>query len=361
MSTAVKRPQPKSVRVMPTVTDPTMRNARGPAEMLLDSETGGDQPDDHDTVFGGTQKTREEQEVSPQDTSSQNSTMLIVVFALIVIALVALIVWMLMKQSNDKKDEDEMRGMIQPRPHPRNNMPPNYGPQQHPYPQQQPSRAPNVSQGLQGPRGVPDAGNSCAPYPQNTTQMQMSPADFEAHQRNMAVIHQQQAALQQQMEQMNADLGDDDADTGTNTEKKSTKSKSFSEVMAEKDGKSMLPLKEPLLDEEAPVAKPKFTKKNPHPGILRPGSSDSTLSTSEVSDVDDVLAQTNAMLKAGTSNLGKKSKKEPNKEMKPEAKKVAKKETGKVVEKEDLTDSDRALLDLVSSNVDGSDGDLGDV
>lgn len=357
MSTAVKRPQPKSVRVMPTVTDPTMRNARGPAEMLLDSETGGDQPDDHDTVFGGTQKTREEQEVSPQDTSSQNSTMLIVVFALIVIALVALIVWMLMKQSNDKKDEDEMRGMIQPRPHPRNNMPPNYGLQQHmhpqQHPQQQPSRAPNVSQGLQGPRGVPDADNSCAPYPQNTPQMQMSPADFEAHQRNMAVIHQQQAALQQQMEQMNADLGDADAGTSTGTEKKSTKSKSFSEVMAEKDGKSMPPLKEPLLDEEAPTAKPKFTKKNPHPGILRPGGSDSTLSTSEVSDVDDVLAQTNAMLKAGTSNSGKKSKKEA----KPEAKKVAK----KVAEKEDLTDSDRALLDLVSGNVDGSDGDLGDV
>ncbi len=78
MSTAVKRPQPKPVRVAPTVTDPSMRNTRGPAEMLLNSETGGDQPDDHDTVFGGTQKTREEQDTY-QPESSQNSTMLIVV------------------------------------------------------------------------------------------------------------------------------------------------------------------------------------------------------------------------------------------------------------------------------------------
>lgn len=298
-----KRPQPKQVRVMPTVTDPTMRNSRGPAEMLLNSE-GGDQPDDHDAVFGGTQKTKEEQEVQAQPEGSQNSTMLIVVFALIVIALVALIVWMLMKQSNDKKDEDEMRKMIQPQAHPRNNMPPNYAPRGPPQPNQQPNQ-PN--------------------------QPQLNQADYEAHQRNMALMHQQQMAMQQQMQQLNAELSDSEP-AGKKKAKKS--GKSFAEVMAERDGKVVPPLKEPLLDEEEPTKKPKYNKKNPHPGILRPGGSEFQ------SDVDDVLQQTQAALSKKPTKLAKASK--PTK-------------PGKPAKKEELTDLDKALLDKVSSNVDPED------
>lgn len=324
MSTAVKRPQPKPVRVAPTVTDPSMRNTRGPAEMLLNSETGGDQPDDHETVFGGTQKTKEEQDAT-QPESSQNSTMLIVVFALIVIALVALIVWMLMKQSNDKKDEEEMRKMIQPQPHPRNNMPPGYGPQG----QMQ------ANQRMQGNQAQPG-------------QLQMSPADFEAHQRNMALMHQQQAAMQQHMAQMNADLVDADPtqQPQSQSSKKSKKSKSFAEVMAEKDGKVIPPLKEPLLDEEEPAKKPKFTKKNPHPGILRPGGSEFQ------SDVDDVLEQTSTMLQSSKASKSGKSK-APSKS----GKKSVQFDKSAKSKKEELTDLDKALLDKVNSNADDQDDD----
>ena len=313
MSTAVKRPQPKPVRVAPTVTDPSMRNTRGPAEMLLNSETGGDQPDDHETVFGGTQKTKEEQDAA-QPESSQNSTILVVVFALIVIALVALIVWMLMKQSNDKKDEEEMRKMIQPQPHPRNNMPPGYGPQGQ----------------MQANQRMPE-------------QLQMSPADFEAHQHNMALMHQQQVAMQQRMAQMNTDLADADPtrQPQAQSSKKSKKSKSFAEVMAEKDGKVIPPLETPLLDEEKPTKKPKFTKKNPHPGILRPGGSEFQ------SDVDDVLQQTSAMLQ---SNNAAKSKSKSGKKSVHFDKSAKPK-------KEELTDLDKALLDKVNNNADDQDDD----
>ncbi len=324
MSAAVKRPQPKPVRVAPTVTDPHMRNSRGPAEMVLAEMGDSEEPNnDRDAIFGGTQKTKEEQETAPAE-SSQTSTMLIVVFALIVIALVALIVWMLMKQSNDKKDEDEVRRMIQPQAHPRNNMPPGYG----------------LQQGQNGHRGQPGM-----QHPQQGGQPNMpqqgDPA-YEAHQRNMAMMHQQQAAMQQQMAQMNAQMHNgqpgesDESQEQAQGKNKKKKNKSFAEVMAEKDGKVIPPLKEPLLDEEEPTKKPKFTKKHPHPGIMRPGGA-------ETSDVDDVLAQTQAM-------LSKSSKKKAS-TGKP-ASKPASKESP-----QDLTELDKALLDKVHSNADDTTDD----
>lgn len=294
MSSNIKQSMPKQVLVAPTVTDPSMRNRRGPAEMLLNSETGV-QLEDHDTVFGGVQKTKEEQDVSHAENSSQTSTMLIIVFALIVIALVALIVWMLMKQSNDKKDEDEMRKMIQPYahplPHPRNNMPPNYT--------QANSR--NIGQTINPEQGYDG--------------VQLAPEDLKAHQHNMTLMHQQQDALQERMAKMNSDLVKQDT-----KKSKKKQSKSFAEAMAEKDGKVMEPLKEPLLDEEQPTKKVKFSKKNPHPGILRPGGSEFQ------SDVDDVLQKTQSMLKKSGGT--------------------------KVTKKEELTDLDKALLDKVNNNTD---------
>lgn len=294
MSSNIKQSMPKQVLVAPTVTDPSMRNRRGPAEMLLNSEAGV-QLEDHDTVFGGVQKTKEEQDVSHSENSSQTSTMLIIVFALIVIALVALIVWMLMKQSNDKKDEDEMRKMIQPHthplPHPRNNMPPNYT--------QANSR--NIGQTINPEQGYDG--------------VQLAPEDLKAHQHNMTLMHQQQDALQERMAKMNSDLVKQDT-----KKSKKKQSKSFAEAMAEKDGKVMEPLKEPLLDEEQPTKKVKFSKKNPHPGILRPGGSEFQ------SDVDDVLQKTQSMLKKSGGT--------------------------KVTKKEELTDLDKALLDKVNNNTD---------
>jgi cobalamin biosynthesis Mg chelatase CobN len=275
MSTAVKRPHLKPVRVAPTVTDPSMRNSRGPAEILLNSETGGEHFDDHDSVFGAAQKTKEEQEVVQTDSSSQASTMLIIVFALIVIALVALIVWMLIKQSNDKKDEEEMRRMIQPHPHPRNNMPPNYG--------------------VQGFRN--------AHKQHMTPNTYMTPVENKAHQHKM--------------EKINTNLEESDK----------KESRSFAEVMAEKDKKEVIqPLKDPLLEEN------KYSKKNPHPNILRPGAS------AIKSDVDDILQKTEDMLKEPLNS---------SKEIKNVNVSNSKKES--------LTDLDKALLDKVHNNVDDID------
>ncbi len=314
MSTATKRPQLKPVRVAPTVTDPSMRNSRGPAEMLLNSETGDniEQDQDRDVVFGGSAKTKEEQETVP-DAAAPTSTVLIIVFALIVIALVALIVWMLMKQSNDKKDEDEVRRMIQPTAHPRNNMPPNYGPRQ----------------------GGP--------------QQHMDTAAYEAHQRNMAAMHQQQEDMQQHMAQLNAKLDDKlntnqsqdsknakDVDESVEKQQKKKKTKSFAETMAEKDGKVVAPLKVPLADEEEPPKKAKFSKKNPHPGIMRPGGDRSQ------SDVDDILAQTQAAISKKASNKAASSK--------PAASKTTL----------ELTDLDKALLDKVTSNLDNDEANSTD-
>ncbi len=292
MSTATARPPLRQVRVAPTVTDPTMRNSRGPAEMLLNSETGDtlDDEKDREVVFGGSSKTKEEQDVV-SDSTSPNSTMLIIVFALIVIALVALIVWMVMKQSNDKRDEDEVRRVIQPTAHPRNNMPPNYGPR---------------------PGGNHPQGNE-----------QNDRAAYEEHQRNMAMMHQQQQDMQQNMAQLNAKLKTTESnDESVEKPQKKKKNKSFAETMSEKDGKQVPTLKEPLLDEEAPPEKAKFSKKNPHPNIMRPGNQ------KDRSDVDDILEQTQTM-------MSKKSKNKPA-------------ATGASTE---LTDLDKALLDKVSTEL----------
>ena len=174
---STKLGQSKSIRVAPNVTDPTMRNNRGPAELMLDSEMGVDRTSDHADVFDKSPKTKEELEAAAQEEPAPTSTVLIIVFALIVVALVSLIVWMLMKQSNDTKDEEEMRRVIQP--HPRNNMPPNYAQHQ---------------QHLDN--------SHLSKHPSQPNMQQFAPADVESHQRNMALMHQQQQALQQQMAQM---------------------------------------------------------------------------------------------------------------------------------------------------------------
>lgn len=289
MATTAKKPQPKPVRVMPTVTDPSMRNPKGPAEMMLNEELG-DTPDDREIIFNGAAKTKEEQSSEVEEAApvgSNNSTILIIVFALIVIALVGLVVWMMMKQSNDKKDEEEIRRVIQPQPHPRNNM----------------------------------------PMMHNRDQ-----AGFEEHQRNMQAMYQQQQQLQQNMAQMNAELHGGqhngqqpneqhsmqhvDQSNEPAKKAKSRKAKSFSEVAA--DGKAPPPpLKEPLAPEEK-VKKPKFSKDNPHPNVMRPGGK------TDRAEIDDVLAQTQAALK----------------------------QVKKPEETNDMSSLDRALLDKVRNAVD---------
>ena len=185
MSTKFNKP----VRVAPHVTDPTMRSSKGTAEALLSDELGEPQPDEnHQSIFGSPAKTKEEQEAEKgKADNSQTGTILVIVFALIVIALVALIVWMLMKQNNDQKDE-EFKRMMHMGTH-KNNMP---------------------------HKGDPS---------------------YDAHQRNMAVIHNQQAAMQQQMQQLNSNLN--------------TNEKTFAEAMADKHKPAAGPVLESIPEKPA--------------------------------------------------------------------------------------------------------------
>jgi hypothetical protein len=272
MSVASKKVQHKPVRVAPTLTDPNMKNTRGPAELLLNDELGdnADQETDRETVFGGSSKTKEEQDAAtPAAEPALTSTALFLIFGLVVIALIALIVWMVMKQTNDKKDEEELKRVIQPTAHPRNNMPPNYGSKQHP---------------------------------------QMNPAEYEMHQRNMAAMHQQQQEMQQEMAVINngADKKRVSFADAVDTREQTDASQDVKHAM------------------DANTDKPKFSKKNPHPDIIRPGVPAPT-----ESDVDDIIAQTSAAL---------------NK--KPKATEAP------IVE---LTDLDKALLDKVHDNTEDED------
>ena len=255
--------QSKSVRVAPNVTDPTMRSAKDLDEDAIHESV----PDEnHKTIFGNSSKTKEELEAEQGSAdNSQTSTILIIVFALIVIALVALIVWMLMKQTNDQRDEDEMRRVM--------------------------------AAGMAGKQGQPGRPNM---------QHRGDPA-YEAHQRNMAAMHEQQLMMQQQMQQLGAALP-------VNLPQE----KPFSQAMAEKSSKAVVAAQEvQLVSTTEPDTK--YSKDTPHPNILKPAVKVDT------SDVDDVLAKTQEMLN----------------------KKAAKKASDA---NQDLTDVDRALLDKVHSN-----------
>lgn len=302
---------PKPVRVAPMLTDPAMRNSKGPAEMLLSSEQG-DESDDREVVFGGSAKTKEEQSASESTPSGETSTMLIIVFALVVIALVAIIVWMLVKQNNDSKDAEEMKRIITPQPHPRNGLPPNPVPQPHVTAEQQ---------------------------------------------QQMDAINRQQIAMQQRMAKMRGEMeqhAENDGSGSGNTEdnsnsnpnpkptaksastavtsKSSSKSsskpaakpkpsgsKTFGEIMAEKNA-AHTDLRDPLLPEE-PMQKPKFSLKKPHPDIIR-------VNKPSTSDVDDILKQTESQLSASKSSSS-----------------------------DQMTDMDRAVLDKVTDPVESDDDD----
>lgn len=122
----------KEIRVPPKISDPLMRKHTVSIEPLDEDETHA-----ADTA---------EKQTEDSAPGANTSTMLIVVFALVVICLIAMIVWMVMKQTNDTKDEQEVKSMVQPHPHIRNSMPvypPQYYPQQyHPTQQMQQQQPP---------------------------------------------------------------------------------------------------------------------------------------------------------------------------------------------------------------------------
>jgi cell division protein FtsN len=314
MATVKQNTQPKMMRVAPTVTDPSMRTRRGPAERLLSDELGSrnsrkqqvydaDDVDDVDDakehIFSGSVQTKEEKEASgQQDAPYQYGTMLIVVFALIVIALVALIVWMLMKQSNNKKDEEELRRVIQPQPHPRNNMP----------------NMPNM------------------PNMNTVRHQQQTPQAYDEHMRNMAQIQQQQQQLQNNMAQMNEQLSN----------------KTFAEVIAENEAAK---------NQQNALANDKNDSKynvnNPHPGILRPGQPSK-------SDVDDILEQTDAILNKPKVRFTTSDDTDVPKDKKRRSRRSTKssKSNNSELSTSDMSDIDKALLDKVSSNTNDSESEI---
>ena len=126
----------KEIRVPPKISDPLMRKHTVNIEPLDEDEAHVD-----DTT---------EKQTEDSTPGANTSTMLIVVFALVVICLIAMIVWMVMKQTNDNKDEQEVKNMVQPHPHIRNNMPAYppqyYPPQYHPSHQHPPQRPPQPNE-----------------------------------------------------------------------------------------------------------------------------------------------------------------------------------------------------------------------
>jgi len=284
----------KSVRVAPNVTDPRMRSPKDLTVEMDEDAVPPQVPDEnHKSIFGNPSKTKEEMEAEQElDNNSQTGTILIIVFALIVIALVALIVWMLMKQNNDQRDEEEMKRLMAP-----------------------------GKNGMQTVR--------MPPYPQRG-----DPA-YEAHQRNMLMMHNQQAMMQQQMEQMNANL-------------QHQPDKSFSQAMAENSGKAVVAAQEA----QAPVVSnvnssmPSNSNANVNP------NSNNNLTSN---DVDDVLAKIQA--KKEKEKAKAKSTSKPSSKPSPSLKPSSLDDDEKAQE---LTDSDKELLDKVQSQLDDEPIELDD-
>lgn len=206
----------KPIQVTPFVSDPHMRNPKGQAEILLDSELGTD-ANLENAVFGENKvRTKEEAEseanAEPKSSSEGHNTFLIGIFVLIVIVLIAIIVWMVMRSSADKTaEEEEIKRMLRPAqlnnlPHVRNNMPPM------PHMQQQSMQQPMQQQSMQPPMHYPTAPVAAqqpmtvhyihekAPeYPNVTSTIDQI--------NNLRQITDQQAQLQQTMNTINASFG----------------------------------------------------------------------------------------------------------------------------------------------------------
>lgn len=109
------------VPIVPNVTDRSIRNPKGMAELMLDDEEGEDMELKNEVLQSG-KKTKEE--VSKAETAKpaeSNNQFILIIFVLIVIALVIIIVWLFIRQDKPDKEE-EMRRLI--KPDPRSSMPP---------------------------------------------------------------------------------------------------------------------------------------------------------------------------------------------------------------------------------------------
>jgi len=235
---------PRMMRVAPTVTDPAMQNGKTPAEMLL-NEMGESGSDVEDVVFQNrNSKTKEE---ATSNGASSDNTILIIIFALVVVALVVIIVWMLMRQGNDKRDEEEVRRRIMPQ----QRGPYSYGPngQMHPSMQQMRQH-----------------------YPPHPSQVKKST---------------------KQNQKETPEEGEESEESDVEIEIKKP-AKTLAEALGTNKKKSTNNKKD---------KKDKYNKDNPHPNVLRPGSSPNNEEEPRQkqvkfnqSDVDDIINRTNKAL-----------------------------------------------------------------
>ena len=258
MNTAqqVRRPTPgpsKMMRVAPTVTDPSMQSNRSQADAIL-SEMGETTDDVENVVFNRKKPTKEElDQQAQQPAASTDNTTLIIIFALTVIALVALIIWMIMKSGPDKKEEDEVRRMIQP--HPRNGMPPMT---RHPINQQQYNQ-------MQAMRRQ-----------QQMQQQQQYEQEDDQDDQDEPPQRPPQRRPPQQKQQKRAGpppVSTTGVVVGVTAEQKALSDKAEAEAEAQSN----------------------FTKEKPHPAIMKPGV---VAKNEAVSEVDDIMNRTTAMLNA---------------------------------------------------------------
>jgi hypothetical protein len=280
-----RRPQQqpaKMMRVAPVVTDPLMQNNRTQAEALL-SEMGENADGVDEVVFNRKKPTREELEQQYAPSTSTDNTILFIIFALVVIALVAIIVWMIMKQGSDKKEEGEIRRMIQPQ-HPRNGMP-----QMNRYPVNQ----------------------------QQYNQMQAR-AQQQQMQQQMQMQQMQQAQQHANNEQTE-DVEEEPAEEPVANAKASTEGtaqvKQAAPVPAKKATKPKvnasgtvagITAEQKALSDKAEAEAEKaaqFTKDNPHPAIMKPGVvAGAQAAPQATSSVDDVMKRTEALLNSKKSS-----------------------------------------------------------
>lgn len=312
-------PPSRMMRVAPNVTDPTMQSNKSQADAMLAEM--GENPDSVDeVVFNRKKPTKEEldHQANAAPAPSTDNTMLIIIFALIVIALVAIIVWMIMKQGTDKKEEEEIKRMIQP--HPRNGMPPmnRYPVNQQQYDALQQQRQMQHRQRMQQRGGGPPQPNRGNPQQQSRNQQQGDDENDNPEDEEEVLEEDEQEDQHSHSKQAQK------KSVGSSRPKNSVPNASGTVTSASEEDRRLSDKAE--ADAEAPS---EFTKDNPHPDILKPGkpndSSSQPKSTTNSSDVDDIMRRTEAMLSA----------KPTTKATKAEASNV-------------MNDADRALLDRMT-------------
>lgn len=257
---------PSMMAVPPTISDQTMSNPMSRKTRKIEKDPEDESPA-RDQILNSVHRTKEEEEAEgAQKNSSETSSILIVVFALIAVALIALIVWLVLKQSSDRKDDAETRNLVKPT------------------------------------RLMPQGRGHAMPpprQPEETAAARQMNADAAAIKADMDQIAQPKPpVLQSQVE------------SGKESNKKKSSvfippKGSFADTIRKIDGKPFEPL--PGLhdssDESSDEEAPRYTKDNPDPSISRPGQT-----KPPVGDLSDEAMQTRKLIDERRKRMAQKNR-----------------------------------------------------